>query len=453
MMECSLVRVADVLKVAYAGVNPLLTGVSIDSRTINPLELFFAIEGEQFDGHDFVKEAKAKGAQAAVVSRHVDVDIPQLIVKDTTEALGLLAADCRDKIRIPLIAVTGSVGKTTTKNLITSILQAAFGKDKVLSTPGGHNNHWGLPLALMRLLPTHRVAVVEMGMNHFSELTYLSRIAKPDVAVITNVAPCHLQGVGDIQGVARAKAEIFSGLSLQGSAILCKDQTFFDFWQQQLKGQRVISFGCSLESDVWAVIKTIMPVTAFTLHTPMGDTEISLQLIGAHNVKNALAAAAAALVLDIDLSVIKEGLEAVVAIPGRLRMVTLGNGATLFDDAYNANPLSVSAAIDTLQLAVGKKILVLGDMKELGVEAARFHQEIGHYAKTHGIDYLLTVGELTRDTCTAFGEHAMHFATNSALQQALMPLLKPGVSVLIKGSLSMRMQDIVAHLMHETMLA
>ncbi len=449
MMEYSLVRVADVLKVPLAGENPIIDAVSIDTRTLTPGCLFVAIEGDTFDGHDFLTEAKRKGAVAAIVNRKVDVDFPQLIVKDTTLALGALAADCRDRIKIPLIAVTGSTGKTTTKNLIGSILQVVLGKDKALASAGGLNNHWGLPLTLTRLTSKHRAAVVEMGMNRFSELKYLSDIARPDVTVITNVAPCHLKSVGSLEGVAKAKAEVFSGLTLQGTAVLNRDEPFFDYWCGQLEGHRVMSFGDDERADVRATIKTIMPQTTFILHTPHGDIDVELKLVGAHNVKNALAATAAALVLDVELSAIKEGLEAVTAMPGRLRVLELPGHVTLFDDAYNANPLSVRAGIDILKLSEGKKILVLGDMKELGAEEERFHAEIGAYAKASGIDKLFTYGELTQKTADTFGEGAMHFSSRANLLNELEPELNQGTSVLVKGSLSMNMQDIVVNLLNE----
>lgn len=448
-MEYSLVRVADVLKVTGSFANPSISAVSIDSRAMTPGSLFFAIEGDTFDGHDFLAEAKRKGAVAAVVNRHVDVDLPQLVVEDTTKALGLLAADCRDKNKIPLIAVTGSTGKTTTKNLIASILQVVLGKDKALSSPGGYNNHWGLPLTLTRLHSSHRAAVVEMGMNHFSELKYLSDIARPDVCVITNVAPCHLKGVGDLAGVAKAKAEVFSGLSLQGTAVLNRDDPFYQYWHDQLHGHRVLSFGEDARADVRGTLVSIMPKTSFILHTPHGDIEINLQLLGEHNMMNALAAAAAALVLDVELAAIKEGLEAVCAFAGRLKRIELAEQVTLFDDSYNANPSSVMAAIDVLKLTEGKKILVLGDMKELGKDEARFHTEIGAYAQASGIDCLLTYGELTQKTADAFGSGAVHFTSRANLLQELMPHLQQGASVLVKGSFSMGMGEIVAGLLSE----
>lgn len=448
MIQMSLVQAATVLGLKEIAPDISFQGISIDTRTLQEGNLFVALSGETVDGHEFVIDAQKKGAKAALVTRHVDCSLPQLIVNDTVIALGLLGKAWRDQFTMPLIAVTGSNGKTTLKNMIAAILRAACNGDEtqVLATKGTLNNHLGLPLTLACLNPQHRYAVIEMGMNHFGEIEYLTKLAQPQIAVITNAAACHLEGVGDIAGVARAKAEIFLGLSANGTAILNRDDHFFNYWREQIGNRSYLTFGLHPEADITALLQRATQTQQITLRTPQGEIEINLPLLGQHNVLNALAAAAATFALGINLSAIKTGLEANLPAPGRLQLHTLANGVKIIDDTYNANPFSLQAAVDTLANFAGKKILVLGDMKELGQDAKLLHHHAGEEIRKAGIDYLFTYGELSASTSQAFGEGAYHFNEQEKLVSALKPFLYNQTTILIKGSRSMRMEKVVAGL-------
>lgn len=448
MIEMTIAQLAALFELHEAPAGIEFKGISIDSRTLQPGNLFVAVPGEKFDGHDFVEEARKKGAVAALVSRKVDSSLVQLQVPDSTLALGKMAAHWRDQFKLPIVAVTGSNGKTTLKNMITSIFTAAcHGNDTdVLATQGNLNNHWGLPLTLARLGRHHQFAVIEMGMNHFGEIDYLTKLTRPNVAVITNAAAAHLEGVGSVEGVARAKAEIFNGLQATGAAILNRDDAFYHYWQKQAGNHPQISFGFSNDADVRATLHEAKHKQHMTLHTPKGDIDIHLPLLGKHNVANALAAAAAALAVNVDLKAIKSGLENIEPAKGRLQVHQLANGVNIIDDTYNANPFSLQAAVETLRSFEGKKILVLGDMRELGENAKSLHQTAGQTIKQSGIDYLFTYGELSSSASQAFGEGAYHFNEQEKLVNALKPFLHNTTTILVKGSRSMRMENVVAGL-------
>ncbi len=448
MIQMTLAQAAKVLGLTTSSPETEFTGLSIDTRTLQPGNLFIAIPGERVDGHDYIEEAYKKGAAAAIVSRRVDSRLFQLPVADTTAALGKLGSAWRDQFNIPFVAVTGSNGKTTLKNMIASIMIAACdGNDQqVLATQGTLNNHWGLPLTLARLSSQHRFAAIEMGMNHFGEIEYLTKMTRPRVAVITNAAASHLEGVGDVAGVARAKAEIFSGLQQDGIAILNRDDAFYPFWRDTIGSHQCITFGFHADADVSATMHEASGSQHITLRSPHGSIDINLPLLGKHNVSNAVAAAAAALAIGIDLKAIKSGLEHIKPAPGRLQMHTLANGVKIIDDTYNANPFSLQAAVNTLASFVGKKILVLGDMKELGSETKSLHHAAGETIRQAGIDYLFTFGELSANTAQAFGEGAYHFNEQEKLVNALKPFLYNTTTILVKGSRSMRMEKVIAGL-------
>lgn len=448
MIQMTLAQAANLLELSTHFPETEFTGLSIDTRTIQPGNLFIAIPGERVDGHDYIEEAYKKGAVAAVVSRATASPMPQLIVPDTTAALGKLGTAWRNQFHIPFIAVTGSNGKTTLKNMTAAIMVAAcHGDDKeVLATQGTLNNHWGLPLTLARLSKTHRFAAIEMGMNHFGEIEYLTKMTRPNVAVITNAAASHLEGVGDLAGVAKAKAEIFMGLQPEGTAILNRDDAFYSYWRDIIGQHRCITFGFHPDADVNATMYEATGTQKITLRTPKGNIEINLPLLGKHNVLNAMAAAAATLAIGIDLQAIKSGLENIKPAPGRLQMHTLANGVNIIDDTYNANPFSLQAAVNTLAAFVGKKILVLGDMKELGSETKALHHAAGAAIRQAGIDYLFTFGELSANTSQAFGEGAYHFSEQEKLVNALKPFLFNTTTILVKGSRSMRMEKVIAGL-------
>lgn len=445
MIHMTLQQAADILETNANAPHLSFQGISIDTRKIEPNQLFIAIPGEQVDGHDFIEEARKKGASAALVNRFVESELPQIKVNDTILAMGKLGAAWRHQFNLPIVAVTGSNGKTTLKNMIASILIAACGNDKthVLATKGTLNNHLGLPLTLAELNHTHRYGVIEMGMNHFGEIEYLTQLTQPDVALITNAAAAHLEGVGDLAGVARAKGEIFLGLSPKGTAILNRDDHFFSYWQELVGKRTIISFGLHDEANVTLVSQQN---DTTIINTPQGQIDIRLPLLGQHNIVNMLAATAAACALNIPLSAIKKGLETIAPAPGRLQLHKLKNGVNLIDDTYNANPFSLQAAVDTLAHFTGKKILVLGDMKELGEQTTTLHHDAGKKIRAAGIDYLFTYGELSAHTAQAFGEGAYHFNTQDKLITAVKPLLYNQTTVLVKGSRSMRMEKIVHQL-------
>lgn len=423
-------------------------GISIDTRKIQPGNLFIAIKGDKVDGHDFLAEAREKGASAALVSHQMPDSIPQLVVSDVVLALGKLGAAWRDQFKIPFLAVTGSNGKTTLKNMIASILVAACQGDKeaVLATQGNLNNHIGLPLTLARLNKHHRYAVIEMGMNHFGEIDYLTQLTRPDVAAVNNAGAAHLEGVGDLAGVAKAKAEIFAGLSDEGIAILNRDDAFFTFWHGVIGNRHYLTFGFHPDADVKANLHDAAQTQHLTLDTPQGQIDINLPLLGKHNILNALAASASAIAVGIELTAIKAGLESILPAPGRLQLHTLSNGVKVIDDTYNANPVSLLAAVDTLAAFPGKRILVLGDLKELGEEAKNLHKNVGEKIRAAGIDFLFTYGELSANTAQAFGEGAYHFSEQEQLVTALKPYLYNQTTILVKGSRSMRMEKVVAGL-------
>ncbi len=451
MIKMTLTQAASILGLNAVAKDTSFTGLSTDTRTVAPGNLFVAIVGERVDGHDFIQEALQKGAAAALVSKQVAVDIPQLLVSDITLALGKLGAAWRNEFHIPFIAVTGSNGKTSTKNMLASIMKAAChgNEEQVLATKGTLNNHYGLPLTLARLSHEHRYAAIEMGMNHFGEIKYLTELARPDVAIITNAAAAHLAGVGSIEGVARAKAEIFLGLPTNGIAILNRDDAFYDYWLGQIGGRKHISFGFHADADVSVVSHAASnPYQKITLNTKSGSIDINLPLLGKHSAANAAAAAAACLAVGIDLNAIKAGLENMAPAPGRLLMHTLTNGVKIIDDTYNANPFSLQAAVDTLAAFAGKKILVLGDMAELGSDAKKIHRNVGEQIRSAGIDYLFTYGDLSLNTAEAFGEGAYHFSEQEKLVNALKPFLYNTTTILVKGSRSMKMERVIAGLVN-----
>ncbi len=425
-------------------------GVSTDSRAVLPGELFVALRGERFDGHAFVATARERGACAAVVAADAldtvaglrDAGLPLLAVADTRIALGELARAWRERFALPLIAVTGSNGKTTTKEMIACILRAAYG-DAVLATQGNLNNDIGLPLTLLKLDASHRAAIVEMGMNHPDEIAYLARIAQPSVALVTNAQRAHLAGMGSLETIAREKGSIFAGLCADGVAVFGADERWCELWRTQSAGHRVVDFSFERPAQVGGSYQMRGLATHVRLALPDATLEVELAVPGAHNARNALAAAAAAYAAGIPGEAIRDGLAAFTGIKGRLQKRAGRNGATLLDDSYNANPDSVRAGIDVLAATIGQKILVLGDMGEIGDMSGQFHDEIGGYAKSQGIDRLLALGEASAVAVRNFGAGGQHFKKVEALIEALGALMNETTTVLVKGSRFMRMERVV----------
>ena len=428
------------------GDNASFSGVSTDSRKIGVGELFFALRGENFDGHEFLSAAKALGAVAAVVAADAvdtagECGLPLLVVADTRLALGALAADWRARFDLPVIAVTGSNGKTTSKEMITSILRAAFG-DAVLATQGNFNNDIGMPLTLFKLNAEHRAAVIEMGMNHPGEIAHLTRIARPTVAIVTNAQRAHLAGMGTLETIATEKGSVFMGLAKSGVAVINADDAWTELWLSQAANRDVMTYSFERPADVTGRFQTHGLDNRLTI-TAQGETiDVSLALPGAHNARNALGAATVALAAGLSLSSVRDGLLAFRGIKGRLQRRPGLNGAVVLDDTYNANPDSVRAGIDVLAATVGKKILVLGDMGEIGDMTGQFHDEIGGYAKSQGVDRLLAFGESSALAAHNFGVGGQHFKKIETLIEALATELTAETTVLVKGSRFMRMERV-----------
>jgi len=435
-----------VLSAQIKGNDVHFDNVSTDTRAIKKGALFIALVGPNFDGHDYVKEAENRGAVALLVDREVTSPLPQIIVRDTRLALGQFAAAWRAGFEIPVVGVTGSNGKTTVKEMIAAILGQ---QAPVLMTQGNLNNDIGLPLTLFNLAKEHKHAVIEMGANHPGEIDYLTHIAQPNVAVITNAANAHLEGFGSIEGVAHAKGEIFGGLSQNGVGIINADDHYFELWSGLLKDHKVISFGLENKADVSASWKGDAIHSDINITFPGGEVKCVLHVPGKHNVMNALAATAATLAVGIPAEQIKAGLESFRSVKGRLQTNTGFNGAVVIDDTYNANPTSLSAAIDVLSSCGGEKVLVLGDMGELGKDAQALHNRTIEYAIQKCIQRIFTLGELTGTAIKAYPEQGKNFDSTEQLVAALKPLLDKNTTVLVKGSRFMHMETVVHGLLEK----
>ncbi len=429
------------------GDNVTFCGVSTDTRRIVAGELFVALRGPNFDGHDYLAAAAARGAAAAIVAADVvanlqAVALPLIQVPDTRLSLGALAADWRSHFSLPLIAVTGSNGKTTTKEMIASILKLAFG-EAILATQGNYNNDIGLPLTLLRLSSTHRAAIVEMGMNHPGEIAYLAGIARPSVALVTNAQRAHLAGMGSLEAIATEKGSIFSGLDESGVAVFNADDQWAGLWHSASRGLGVMTFGFGQSADVIGKCHLHGLENRLSVRTSGGEVvDIVLALPGEHNARNALAAATACLAAGISLQAVQAGLSAFRGLKGRLQRRRGLHDAVLLDDTYNANPDSVRAGIDVLAATIGKKVLVLGDMGEIGEMSGQFHDEIGGYAKSQGVDRLLTIGEASALAAHNFGSGGEHFTSIDRLIEVLLAELSAETTVLVKGSRFMRMERV-----------
>jgi UDP-N-acetylmuramoyl-tripeptide--D-alanyl-D-alanine ligase len=437
----TLATAADFMHGRLNGADQAFDGVSTDTRTLRQGELFIALQGPNFDGCDYVGQARSKGAAGAVVSRLVDEAIAQIAVEDSRRALGELGAAWRRQLSPVVVGVTGSNGKTTLKELTAACLATAA---PTLATQGNLNNDIGVPLMLTRIEAQHRFAVIEMGANHAGEIAYLTALARPDIVVITNAGDAHLEGFGSRDGVARAKGEILCGEARPRVAILNADDHYFAYWSKLVEDTQLITFGIDAEADVYARnIVAAAGGSCFELHLPGGEIDVTLALSGRHNVRNACAAAAIALAVGIDIADIRSGLESVTPVAGRLRRVAGIGGVTIYDDSYNANPVSVVAAAEFLAALPGDNLIVLGDMGELGDDAARLHAETGAKLRDAGVSRLLATGELSRNTVEAFGEGASWHRDIDDLTARLKSELAAGMSVLVKGSRFMQMERIV----------
>ena len=431
----------------------LFSSVSTDSRAIRPGQLFVALRGDRFDGHDYVAAVAAQGAVAAMVDKAWaaanPVPLPLLIVDDTRLGLGRLAAGWRNRFELPLIGVTGSNGKTSVKEMCAAILRAQARFDgldpdlAVLATQGNLNNDIGLPLMLLRLSGNHRAAVIEMGMNHPGEIGYLTRLAAPTVALVNNAQRAHLQGMGSVNEVAREKGAIYEGLSADGVAVINADDAFAGYWKALNAGREILTFGLSAGADVTARCTSHGFASDLVLTTPQGEARFRLQVPGLHNVRNALAASAACLAAGASLDAVADGLGTYTGTPGRLHLRKGAHGAVVIDDSYNANPDSMRAGIAVLAATPGRKILVIGDMGEIGEQSFQYHDEIGGYAKSEGVDFLFGLGEMSEVAARNFGEGGFHFSKVDDLVAALKAELNEDTVVLVKGSRFMKMERVV----------
>ncbi|KGK01173.1 UDP-N-acetylmuramoyl-tripeptide--D-alanyl-D-alanine ligase [Thalassotalea sp. ND16A] len=426
----------------------IITSVCTDSRQLAKDDLFIALKGPNFDGHRFVEQAASIGCTAALVESEQQLSgqrLPQIVVNDCYQAMGKLAAYVKATLNPKTVAITGSSGKTTVKEMVAAILSRL---GTVLATKGNFNNEIGVPLTLLRLEPQHEFAVIELGANHIGEIAYTTGLTKPDVAVINNIAAAHLEGFGDMCGVARAKGEIFEGLGPNGVALYNQDTPYAHKWQWRLENKTVRKFSCENTADVYCtnIRMNGKGCSSFTLNTDLGNIDIDVPVPGKHNVCNAVAAATIALEFGASLTDIQAGLSGMSPVKGRLNLIHLVNDFTLIDDSYNANVESTKAAVELLASYPGRSILVLGDMAELGEEARAYHQEIGEHALHHQVDNLLTLGVLSQSTSAVFEQDGRHFSSRDLLVEHLANLLKDEqqpITVLVKGSRSARMELVV----------
>ena len=432
------------LGVAAPGATFLVKGFSIDTRTIAPGEIFFAIKGDSLDGHDYIDQAVEQGAVAVVTQKWVSTTVPVIQVTDTTKALGQVATAIRQLYSPKTVAVTGSCGKTTTKAMLANILRIA---GPTLVPEKNYNNQWGLPLTLFNLNETHKFAVLELGADHVGEIATLTAIAKPDVAILTCAQPVHVEKFGSLENIVKGKGEIFQGLpDEEGAAIINADDVHADYWRGLIKPtQRIITFGIHNAADVSAqdIHMDELSQPSFTLIYKSQRIPIKLNVMGEHNIANALGAAAACFALGISTETIQRGLGEMSPVAGRLVRKMGLNGALLIDDTYNSNPHALKAALAVLAANPKDKILVLGDMLELGEQAEKLHYEAGTLAREAGVKKLYAYGPLSVEAVKAFGTGASHYETHEALTEALKKELSNETAVLFKASRGMKLEKIV----------
>ncbi|MEC4719174.1 UDP-N-acetylmuramoyl-tripeptide--D-alanyl-D-alanine ligase [Noviherbaspirillum sp. CPCC 100848] len=438
------------------GADAAFDGVLTDSRQAGAGNLFVALRGERFDAHDFLNDVAARGVAAVVVERVPDgLTVPALVVPDTRIALGEIAAFWRRQFTLPVIGVTGSNGKTTVKEMIASILSAAYGADNILATRGNLNNDIGVPLTVFRLNASYQAAVVELGMNHPGEIAAITGIAKPTVGLVNNAQREHQEFMESVEAVAKENGGVILGLPDDGVAVFPADDTYTTLWRGYAGQRKTMTFGLAeqaqqgQEADVSCTFQVNDFGSDLSITACGKQFQVTLSAAGMHNVRNALAATACALAIGVPEEAIKRGLEAFAPVSGRLQRKTAKSGALVIDDTYNANPDSVRAAIDVLSRTNGPRVLVLGDMGEVGDEGPQFHVEIGNYAREQGIEHLLTLGELARHASAAFGADARHFDDIGSINQAAEALVSSGRTALVKGSRFMKMERVVQHLVNQ----
>jgi UDP-N-acetylmuramoyl-tripeptide--D-alanyl-D-alanine ligase len=446
MIQLSLAEIAQITQGQLVGNDILIDSVNTDTRANSAGSLFVALKGNNFDAHEFLSDAYDQGAVAFLIEKRSSIDLPQVVVDNTRVALGKIAKRVRQKSNARFIGLTGSVGKTTVKEMLNHLLQHC---GSTLATQGNLNNDIGVPLTLLRLTEEHQFAVIEMGANRPGDIEYSVGLVEPEVALINNVAPAHLEGFGDLQGVAQAKGEIYQGICEGGTAIVNADDAFADYWRNRMQ-HSIVSFGLNHDADLVArnIALNETGSAVFDLVTPNGQLRVTLGVPGKHNVYNALAALSICYALKLDLQQLAPLLASFTGVKGRLQTHRFSNHLVVIDDTYNANYTSLTAAIDVLMQQKGKTILALGDMGELGEQAREYHQKAGAYARDAGVDELLTIGVLSQFAHQAFGSNAQHFSSQQQMIDYLLQQLEQQpTAVLLKGSRSAQMEKVVAPLL------
>lgn len=447
MRPVLLSQIAEWCEARLMGDDVSISHVGTDTRDLAAGSLFVALRGENHDAHDFISDAEQAGAVAVLVSRPVETSLPQILCSDTQEALAEFAAGMQQGRKAVVVALTGSNGKTSVKNLITEILTRT---GRTYSTPGNRNNEIGLPMAVLEAPEDAEFAVYEMGAGKPGDIAYLCSIVAPQVSVVNNIGSAHLERMGSLLGIAETKGAIYEALSDDGVAVINADDAFAPYFSQRVGNRRIFRFGIENDADIRATnIQLQGEQSRFELHTPAGKQAITLALPGRHNVMNALAATGLALAAGAHFDAVVQGLQNAAPVKGRQVSHVLDNEAVLIDDSYNANPGSVAAAIQTLAQNKLGSWLVLGNMAELGDDATALHAEMGAFAKTSGIEKLWTVGELAKHASTSFGNGARHFENKVALSEALIHELQVGVRCLVKGSRSSAMDEVVKAILKE----
>ncbi|CAG7856715.1 UDP-N-acetylmuramoyl-tripeptide--D-alanyl-D-alanine ligase [biofilm metagenome] len=447
-MKIWLSEIANVIQGIHVGADMAISSVSINTRTIQPGDLYVAIKGQQFDGNEFINNAESAGAIAAILHQGHPTTLPHLFVNDTRLALGQFAAAWRAKANAKVVGITGSNGKTTVKEMTAAILNFA---GLVLFTQGNLNNDFGVPLTLLQLNENHQYAVIEMGANHIGEIAYTSAIAKADVVILNNAGAAHIEGFGSLDGIAKGKGEIIETLKPDGIAVLNKDDKYFEYWKSIAASRKIISFGFNESADVKALnIQTQIInntfATSFDLLATGSIVQVNMKLAGQHNVKNALAATSAALALGIDLDKIKSGLESVKPVTGRLQPLVGRLGNIVIDDTYNANADSLKAGVDVLVNCHGQHWVVLGAFNELGTDSPKIHEDIGKLLSSKGVVRLLAIGPDAKNSVSSFGKGATFFESQDELINTLNQELTGAETILIKGSRTQHMENVAAAL-------
>ena len=439
MIRVSLSQLATILQGELHGADADIIDVTTDTRKLTPGCLFVALKGERFDAHDFAQDAVNGGAGALLVNRKLDVNVPQLVVADTHQAFGELAAWVRQQVPTRIVALTGSSGKTSVKEMTAAILREC---GNTLYTAGNLNNDIGVPMTLLRLTPEYEYAVIELGANHQGEIAWTVNLTRPEAALVNNLAAAHLEGFGSLAGVAKAKGEIFAGLPANGIAIMNADNNDWLNWQDVIGNRKTWRFSPNATGSDFTA--TTVHGTEFTIKTPVGDIDVTLPLPGRHNIANALAATSLAMAVGASLEAVKAGLADLKAVPGRLFPIQLSENQLLLDDSYNANVGSMTAAAQVLSEMPGFRVMVVGDMAELGAESVECHRQVGEAAKVSGIDCVLSVGTLS-ETISQASEVGEHFTDKPSLIVRLKALLAEHsmITILVKGSRSAAMEQVV----------